>query len=130
MLFEIIEDSTYNFFIDLNCGELVTNTFEYLQTKMADFVKRRNWNDFHIPKNLAMSISIEAAELMEIFQWMTNQESIEKVSDPTIIQEIKDEIADVIIYILSLANVTGIDLEAAVTDKMARNEIRFPESPN
>ena len=65
---------------------------------------------------------------MEIFQWMTIEESIYKIKDPTILQEVKDEIADVIIYTLSLANVTGIDLEDAIKDKMTRNEVRFPPS--
>jgi NTP pyrophosphatase (non-canonical NTP hydrolase) len=73
-----------------------------------------------------MSIAIEAAELMEIFQWISSAESGERVQDPDIRAAVADELADVIIYCLSLSNKADIDLSAAVLDKMKRNADRFP----
>jgi NTP pyrophosphatase (non-canonical NTP hydrolase) len=97
-----------------------------LRQIVKKFVSERDWNKFHSPKNLSMSISIEAAEIMELFQWYTNDES----NSPNFIEEhrnqIEDEIADVFIYLLSFVNVCNIDLKNAVVSKMKRNETRFP----
>ena len=97
-----------------------------LQTLVADFVKARDWNKFHTPKNLAMSISIESAEILEVFQWMTSVES----SKPQIIEkfrnEIEDEVADVMIYLIAFVNKCKINLDDVVRKKLTRNEKRFP----
>ena len=97
-----------------------------LQEKVAQFIAERDWNQFHSPKNIAMSIAIESAELMEIFQWRTTNESlsselIEKKRD-----QIEDEVADVMIYLLSFVNVCNVDLQSAVIKKIERNKTRFP----
>jgi len=97
-----------------------------LRTAVRHFVDARDWDIFHTPKNLAMSVAIEAAEIMEHFQWYTVEESQQRVSDPAIRAEIADEVADVMIYLLSLANAMQIDVTSAVTAKLARNEGRFP----
>jgi len=103
------------------------NTFEKLQKRMAKFVADRDWQEFHNPKNLAMSIAIEAAELMEIFQWMTVEKSKQSVfENSTIREQLKDEIADVLIYSLSLANIADLDLEEVIVSKMTKNQSRFP----
>jgi len=91
-----------------------------------DFVDARNWYRFHTPKNLAMSIAIETAELMEHFQWLTTEESIALVENDAARAEIADELADVLIYAFSFANSTGIDISAAVFRKLDRNQTRFP----
>ena len=104
----------------------MTNEIKSLQQLIADFVQVRDWNKYHTPKNLAMSVSIEAAELMEVFQWLTNNEA----NDPATIEKLRsafeDEVADVFIYLLSFANICEIDIDAIIRKKMNKNETRFP----
>lgn len=100
---------------------------EELQELVQVFLRQRNWNKFHRPKNLAMSIAIEAAELMEIFQWISVPTSMERMKDEKVMARVEEELADIFIYVLSLASTTGIDLEKAVRDKMKINEGNFPE---
>ena len=97
-----------------------------LQEKVAHFISERDWDQFHSPKNIAMSISIESAELMEIFQWRTTEDSrsLELLEQKR--AEIEDEVADVMIYLLSFINTTNIDLYQAVLKKIERNKTRFP----
>ncbi len=97
-----------------------------LRKEVAEFIAARDWNGYHTPKNLAMSIAIEAAEIMEHFQWVTVAEAIELMKDPDEHAEVADELADVLIYCMSLANATGIDIAESVRKKLARNEKRFP----
>jgi dCTP diphosphatase len=104
-----------------------TTTIAELRARMADFVARRAWEQFHTPKNLAISIAIEAAEILEHFQWYTAEESIARMRDPALQAETADELADVMLYCLSFANTAGIDISEAVFKKLARNEVRFPE---
>ncbi len=101
-------------------------TIGELRGLVADFVAARAWSVYHSPKNLAMSIAIEAAEIMEHFQWYTHEESAERMMDDGMRAEVADEVADVLIYCLSLANSTGMDVSEAIRKKMARNEGRFP----
>lgn len=101
-------------------------TLAELKELVADFVAARNWEGYHRAKNLAMSISIEAAELMEHFQWANNSEEETLLADPARKAQVADELADVLIYALSFANSTGLDISQIVQEKMARNETRFP----
>jgi NTP pyrophosphatase (non-canonical NTP hydrolase) len=101
-------------------------TLAELREIMRAFVAARNWEQYHTPKNLAMAIGIEAAELMEHFQWLTVEESWQLIQDPNQRAEVADELADVIIYCLSFANQADIDMSDAVLAKMRRNEHRFP----
>jgi len=101
-------------------------TLAELRETMRTFVAARNWEQYHTPKNLAMAIGIEAAELMEHFQWLTVEESWQLIQDPNQRAEVADELADVIIYCLSFANQADIDMSDAVLAKMRRNEHRFP----
>lgn len=101
-------------------------TLAELREKVAEFVAARNWQPFHNPKNLAMSIAIEAAELQEHFQWLTIEECREYARKLENRLEVADELADILIYCLSFANATGIDVSDAVLKKLARNEHRFP----
>lgn len=102
------------------------NTFHKLQSIVLDFVKARNWAQFHSPKNLAMSISIESAELMELFQWLTLDQSRAKLQDLDFKEKVEDEIADILIYTLSFANSAEINLEAAILRKIKKNSIKYP----
>jgi NTP pyrophosphatase (non-canonical NTP hydrolase) len=98
-----------------------------LRAAVAAFVAERDWEQFHTPKNLAMSIAIEAAEIMEHFQWYGLDESAARLAqDPAERTAVADELADVVIYCLSLANAAGIDVSAAVLAKLDRNQERFP----
>jgi dCTP diphosphatase len=101
-------------------------TLFYLREKVAEFVAARNWQPFHNPKNLAMSISIEAAELQEHFQWLTIEESRVYLHSLEQRLDVADELADIVIYCLSFANTAEIDVSDAVLKKLARNEHRFP----
>ena len=100
---------------------------ENLQKKYAEFKDTRNWEKFHEPKNIAMSISIEASELMEHFQWKDNV-PIEKIKqDEELMAGVREELADVILYSLSMAQRMDIDIEEAVLKKLDENRERFDE---
>ena len=95
-----------------------------LRQKIDDFVHERDWAQFHSPKNLAMAMIVEAAELVEHFQWDTIQESYDLSAEKR--QEVAHELADPFVYLLRLAEVTGIDLIQAANDKIALNAIKYP----
>ena len=101
-------------------------TVEELKRLIGDFVDRRDWHQFHSPKNLSMSLAIEAAELMEHFQWLTTEASRAAGKHPEKVGLVADELADVLCYALALANELGIDLAEAVRRKMGRNELKYP----
>jgi NTP pyrophosphatase (non-canonical NTP hydrolase) len=103
-----------------------TTTISELKRLVNDFVDRRDWHRFHAPKNLAMSLAIEAAELMEHFQWISAEESRLAASDPDRLAAIGEELADVLCYALAMANELGLDLSQAVRGKMAKNERKYP----
>ena len=101
-----------------------------IQSQIAKFIHERNWDKYHRPKNLAMSISIEAAELMELFQWISVSTSMERLQDEEFLEKVGDELADVLIYAFSLARVARLDIEQIITNKLDRNESRFPPDKN
>jgi len=103
-----------------------TTTVQELRQAVNKFVEERNWGHYHTPKNLGISIAIEAAEIMEHFQWNSLQESADLMRDPTRKAEVSDELADVLIYCLSLANQMDVDISTVVLEKMDRNQERFP----
>src|SRR5579871_3802676 len=84
---------------------------EKLAVALRDFAAERDWDQFHTPKNLATSISVEAAELLELFQWSRGQKSWDDVIDPAIRTRIEDELADILLYVIRFADKAGIDLE-------------------
>lgn len=100
-----------------------------LQTTVRDFAAVRGWPRFHTPKNLAMALMVEAAELLEIFQWLTPDESSAAASDPAKKRHIGEELADVQIYLLQMAHQTRVDLGSAVLDKLQSNARRYPAPP-
>ena len=103
-----------------------TTTVDELRRMMAKFVEERDWRQFHAPKNLAMAMACEAAELMDHFLWMENDASREMVKDPARLAPIADEIADCLGVCLALANALDLDLSDAFRDKMARNVLKYP----
>lgn len=101
-------------------------TIEQLKAAMAEFVAKREWQKFHRPKNLAMSLAIESAELMEHFQWLDHDQSQRLLQDPAAREEVSDELADVLSFLLSFANAAGIDLAASFAAKMRKNDLKYP----
>jgi dCTP diphosphatase len=101
-------------------------TVAELRALVRHFVDQRDWQQFHAPKNLAMSLAIEAAELMEHFQWISPEESREIAAEPAKLAEVSDELADVLCYALAMANQLNIDLSAAIRGKMKKNEEKYP----
>ncbi len=101
---------------------------EGLQATLRRFAADRSWEPFHSPKNLAMALMVEAAELAEIFQWMTPEQSRSAHTEPGVKQHIGEELADVLLYLLQVADQTGVDLNGAVLDKLAKNARKHPSS--
>ena len=102
----------------------MADSLDELRQKIDAFVNERDWAQFHSPKNLAMAMIVEAAELVEHFQWDTIQESYDLSAEKR--QEVAHEIADTFVYLLRLAEVLGIDLIQAANDKIALNAIKYP----
>lgn len=92
-----------------------------LQETLWTFATERDWEQFHTPKNLSMALMVEAAELMELFQWKTAEESLAVQTDAVQQERIGEELADVLLYLVRLADKTGVDLERAVDDKLLKN---------
>ncbi len=94
---------------------------------VQDFNERRNWREKHTPLQLALSVAIEAGELLECFQWIPEQLSIDRVhSDCELREAVEMEIADIMIYLMALSDKCNIDLEKAVRDKLIKNELKYP----
>lgn len=103
-----------------------TTTIHQLREIVRQFVDERDWQQFHSPKNLSMSLAIEAAELMEHFQWITTDESRAIGTDTEKLEAVGEELADVICYGLAIANELGIDVSDALRDKMTKNARKYP----
>lgn len=96
-------------------------SIQEIKDLVANFVEERNWKQFHSPKNLSMSIAIEAAELMELFQW-TNSNDLNEIP----MDRVREELSDVIIYSLSMANALDIDIADAIRNKVISNAQKYP----
>ncbi len=101
-------------------------TIEKLKRSVAHFRDAREWKPYHNPKDLAVGISIEANELLELFQWKSPDEARALMRDPKKAELIREELADIVIYCLSASDEMGIDLSDAVKDKLAKNEAKYP----
>lgn len=103
-----------------------TINYDKLKEIILTFSKDRDWNQFHSIKNLSMALSVEASELIEIFQWMSEADSNNIKNDPQKYPQVKAEIADIFIYLIQIASRLDIDLEEAVLTKMKANELKYP----
>ena len=101
-----------------------------IQARLKKFALERDWDQYHSPKNLSMALSVEASELMEIFQWVGAEESRKVVDHPDKLGQVEAEIADICIYAIRLAGVIGIDLETAIDQKIDQNIEKYPPSAN
>jgi len=97
-----------------------------LAASLQRFADDRDWQQFHSPKNLILALTGEVGELCEIFQWMNDADSLSAAKDDEIGQAVKDELADVLMYLVRLSDVLGIDLNEAVTQKLASNGEKYP----
>jgi dCTP diphosphatase len=102
----------------------MSETLRALQQRVAAFAAARDWEPFHSPKNLAMALCVEAAELVEEFQWLTEEQS--RALDAERRERVRLELADVFIYLLRIADKLGVDLVAAANDKIVLNEEKYP----
>jgi dCTP diphosphatase len=97
-----------------------------LAIALRSFAAERDWDQFHTPKNLATSISVEAAELLELFQWSRGQKGWEEVDDPSIRPRVENELADILLYVIRFADKAGIDLETIAERKIELNGKKYP----
>lgn len=100
--------------------------FQEIKDKVLAFVNQRDWEQFHSPKNLSMAIAAEAAELMEHFLWCSPEQSRTDMEGEALRAKVEEEIADVLIFAIEFANMTKIDLAAAIEAKMKRNAEKYP----
>ena len=95
-----------------------------IQNQLENFATERDWEQFHTPKNLSMALSVEASELVEIFQWLRTEESISP--DKKQIDAIKSEVADIAMYLLRFCSILEIDIEEAIESKLEKNAEKYP----
>lgn len=100
------------------------DTLESLRERLRRFADERDWDQFHAPKNLAIALSVEAAELLEHFQWLSEEAS--RSLGPGQLEQVREELADVLLYLVRLADKLGIDLAQAASDKIERNAEKYP----
>ncbi len=100
------------------------NEFDTLRQQLRSFAAERDWDQFHSPKNLAAALAVEAAELLEKFQWLTEAES--QNLPPETLEGVRHEVADVLLYLIRISDKLGIDLIAAAQEKIAMNEKKYP----
>ena len=97
---------------------------EKIQQELRKFAEERDWQQFHSPKNLSMALAAESGELLELFQWLTQEQS--QQADAELLQSVSEELADILLYLLRLADVIEIDLDAAVENKLRKNAEKYP----
>ncbi len=98
-----------------------------VQNQLRDFALKRNWDKYHSPKNLSMALAVEASELMELFQWINSEDSLKASGDPDYRQRIAEEIADVMIYAIRIADIVQVDVEEAINSKIVKNAKKYPD---
>ncbi|MFF0742258.1 nucleotide pyrophosphohydrolase [Streptomyces sp. NPDC004111] len=110
----------------VGAGEAARLDVAVLQRRLAAFAAERDWGQYHTPKNLVAALSVEASELVEIFQWLTPEQSARVMDEPDTAHRVADEVADVLAYLLQFCEVLGIDPLEALAAKIERNAVRFP----
>ncbi len=102
----------------------MSSDLQILRDKLRTFATERDWEQFHTPKNLSMALMVEAAELIEHFQWLTTEQSSQLSSETKL--EVSHEMADVLLYLIRLADTLGVDLMSAAQDKLVLNAEKYP----
>jgi NTP pyrophosphatase (non-canonical NTP hydrolase) len=102
-------------------------TLATIKDLMRQFVAERNWEKYHTPRNLAASAAVEAGELLELFQWTTPEEAVDRShNDAEFRKAVGEELSDVLMYLVSLANSIDLDIAAAIEAKMVKNREKYP----
>lgn len=101
-------------------------TLQEIKEKISQFIRKREWEQYHSPKNISMSIAIEAAELMEHFQWLSPEESRKLLGNAARRAEIEDELADIAIYVLDFCNLFSIEIEKIILRKLGKTAKKYP----
>jgi NTP pyrophosphatase (non-canonical NTP hydrolase) len=104
------------------------DSVESMLPRLLEFRREREWEQFHLPKELVTALSIEAGELLELFLWRAHETHDEVKADPARMERIREEVADVLIYLMFLSHDLGIDLPAAIASKLSKNEAKYPSS--
>jgi dCTP diphosphatase len=99
---------------------------QQLQARLRDFADDRDWGQFHTPKNLAMALAAEVGELLEVFQWLTDEQSVNLRDSDDELMRVAEELADILIYVARLADVLAIDMDSALDSKLHTNEAKYP----
>ena len=100
------------------------NDLDELRKRIANFAEERDWNQFHSPKNLAMALIVEAGELVEQFQWMKQSESFNLSKEK--LKAVEDELADIFVYLIRIADKLGVDLMSVAMKKIDSNDVKYP----
>lgn len=111
---------------DMNNSDDQTTPLGIVKEEIRRFVAERQWGKFHNPKNLAMSVGIEAGELMEVFQWLTPEAASSLSANPELRREAEEELADVMVYCLMLAMSLDVDVTSAILRKIEKNRAKYP----
>lgn len=98
-----------------------------LERALEEFAQARDWEQFHSPKNLAMALTGEVGELVELFQWLTEEQSRDAMKDPALAMRVQEEMADVMLYLVRMASVLGVNMDGAVRDKLVKNALKYPQ---
>ena len=107
-------------------GKALKMDIQKLKIELRKFSNDREWEKFHTPKNLVMALSVETAELVEIFQWLNEDDSLLKNLSDEDINRVREEVADILIYIIRLSDILKIDLEKSILDKIKINQVKYP----
>jgi NTP pyrophosphatase (non-canonical NTP hydrolase) len=97
-----------------------------IYAEVTKFIEERDWDQFHSIKNLAMALSVESSELLEIFQWLSESDSNQVATNPKLKQKVEEEIADIFIYLLRIASKSQVDIERVVLEKIKKNGEKYP----
>ena len=116
----------HNFKVELRVMKDADTHLQEIKDRVLSFAKERDWEQFHAPKNLSMAIAAEAAELMEHFLWQSPEASCSDVEAENLRSKVEEELADVFIFAIEFANMTGIDIATIIDTKMKRNAEKYP----
>ena len=116
----------HNFKVELRVMKDADTHLQEIKDRVLAFAKERDWEQFHAPKNLSMAIAAEAAELMEHFLWQSPEASCSDMEAENLRSKVEEELADVFIFAIEFANMTGIDIATIIDTKMRRNAEKYP----
>jgi dCTP diphosphatase len=112
--------------VPIHCSCMAGVELDEMRHRIRTFAAEREWDQFHDPKNLVMALGGEVGELTELFQWLSTQESVRAMEDAGRAEAVRDELADILYYLIRLSDVLDVDLPTALQSKLAKNEKKYP----